>query len=266
MIERPQPRRFWPYVRQFQANQRKTTLFWAIGVTIYCSLIVSIYPSVKDALNISLIPENLRTAFNINDFSQLASFLSSELFGVILPLLLPFYGVITLSNVIAGAEERGRLDILLGLPLPRRTVVLGSFLVVAIGLLLLVALIGCVVWIMASLLNLALPTRNAFEAAIALWPVGLTFSAMALCLSALVRQRSIALGATAATIFLMYLVNVVGRLAPAVGWLQYVSVYKAYGNAVVEGISLPGVAALVAITAGLVIAAMIAFDRRDIYA
>ncbi len=82
----PSPRStFWPYTRfQFFASWRQTS-FWAIGLVIYCGLIVGIYPSVSDAIDISLIPANLRAAFNINDFTQLASFLSSELFGVILP-------------------------------------------------------------------------------------------------------------------------------------------------------------------------------------
>ncbi len=82
-------------------------------------------------IDISLIPANLRAAFNINDFTQLASFLSSELLGVILPLILPFFGIIILSNVVAGAEERGRLDVLLGNPIPRWNLIVGTFAVVA---------------------------------------------------------------------------------------------------------------------------------------
>ena len=106
----------WPYTRFQYGAHRKNAILWTIGLTIYCGLIIAIYPSVSDAIDISLIPENLRAAFNINDFTQLASFLSSELFGVILPLILPFFGIIILSNVVAGAEERGRLDVLLGNP------------------------------------------------------------------------------------------------------------------------------------------------------
>jgi ABC-type transport system involved in multi-copper enzyme maturation permease subunit len=255
-----------PYTRMQFAIHRKTALFWAIGLTIYCSLIVAIYPSVSDAIDISLIPANMREAFNINDFTQLASFLSSELFGVILPLLLPFFGIIALSNVVAGAEERGRLDVLLGNPIPRRHLIVGSYVMVASYLLLLVAVIGTVLWFMATVLDLELSARAAYRAAFALWPVTLAFGALALALSAIVRQRAVALGGTAAAVFLMFLANVVGKLAPPVSGVRYISAHHYYGNAIMDGIWWPGVAALLGAAGLLVTAAVLAFDRRDIYA
>ncbi|MDQ3656005.1 MAG: ABC transporter permease [Chloroflexota bacterium] len=257
---------FWPYTRfQFLASWRSTG-FWMIGLVIYCGLIVGIYPSVSDAIDISLIPANLRAAFNINDFTQLASFLSSELFGVILPLFVPFYGIIALSNVVAGAEERGRLDVLLGNPIPRHHLILGSFLVVAISLFFLVAVIGTVVFSVATALDLELTARQTVRAAFALWPLTLAFSALALAMSSIVRQRSVALGVPAAILFLMYLVNVIGRLAPAVSGIRLASAYHYYGSAIIEGVWWTGAAVLLAATVALVIVAVIMFDRRDIYA
>ncbi len=256
---------FWPYTRfQFFASWRQTS-FWAIGLVIYCGLIVGIYPSVSDAIDISLIPANLRAAFNINDFTQLASFLSSELFGVILPLLLPFYGIIALSNVVAGAEERGRLDVLLGNPIPRRHLILGSFLVVAVFLLFLTAVIGTVVFSVANALDLNLSARQTVRAAFALWPLTLAFSAFALAMSSMVRQRSVALGVPAAILFLMYLMNVIGRLAPSVSGIRFASAYHYYGSSIIDGVWWTGVAVLLA-AATLVVIAAVMFNRRDIYA
>lgn len=257
---------FWPYTRfQFLASWRPTG-FWTIGLSIYCGLIVGIYPSVSDAIDISLIPANLRAAFNINDFTQLASFLSSELFGVILPLLLPFYGIIALSNVVAGAEERGRLDVLLGNPIPRYHLIVGSFLVVAVFLLFLTGVIGIVVFSVANALDLDLTAGQTVRAAFALWPLTLAFGALALTMSSLVRQRSVALGVPAAVLFLMYLVNVIGRLAPAVSDIRFASAYHYYGSAIIDGIWWLGVGILLAAAAVLVATAVVMFDRRDIYA
>lgn len=263
----PTPRStFWPYTRfQFLASWR-TTSFWMLGLIIYCGLIVGIYPSVSDAVDISLIPANLRAAFNINDFTQLASFLSSELFGVILPLILPFYGIIALSNIVAGAEERGRLDVLLGNPIPRYHLILGSFVVVAAYLLFLTAVIGTVVFSVANALDLDLTARQTLRAAFALWPLTLAFSALALAMSSVVRQRSVALGVPAAILFLMYLINVIGRLAPSVSGIRFASAYHYYGSSILEGIWWPGVAVLLAAAATLVGAAIMLFNRRDIYA
>ncbi|MGB3306110.1 MAG: ABC transporter permease subunit [Thermomicrobiales bacterium] len=250
---------------QFRAHWR-TTLFWTIGLSIYAGLIVAIYPSVRGAINLDAIPANLRIAFNINDFTQLASFLSSELLGVILPLILPFYGMIMLSNVVAGAEERGRLDILLGNPIPRWHLILGSFVVAAVFLLGIVLVLGGVVWTVAALLDLDLTITQAIRATFTLWPTALAFSTLALAVSTLVRQRALALGIPAAVVFLMFLLNVIGRLAPAVSWVRYASAYNYYGTAITDGIWWPGMIVLLVATALLLGFALVSFNRRDIYA
>lgn len=257
---------FWTYIRFQARSMRFTVLFWAIGLGIYCSLIVAIYPSVKDVVDISLVPANLREAFNINDFSQLASFLSSELFGVILPILLPFFGIIALSWVVAGAEERGRLDILLGNPIPRWHLVLGSWLVVIMALLALVTLIGTVIFGMATALDLSLTARQAYRAAFALWPVAVVFGSFALAMSATVRTRSVALAVPAAVVFLMFLVNVIARLAPSLSWLRWASAYNYYGNAIVDGLWWIGAGVLLLASVVLLAIATIRFEHRDIYA
>lgn len=257
---------FGPYVRFVARGQRRPTVFWALGLTIYCGLIVLIYPSVKDAIDIAAIPANLRVAFNINDFTQLANFLSSELFGVILPLLLPFYGLIALSSVVAGAEERGRLDVLLANPIPRFHLVIGSFLVAAVYLLVLCGWIGVVIWTVAWSTDVDLTARVAFRSAFALWPVALFFAALALAVGSVVRQRALAIAIPAAVIFLMYLANVVARLAEAVSGLRYASVFNYYGTAVLTGFDWAGAAILWAATAVLVTFAVIAFQRRNVFA
>lgn len=254
------------YVRFQIATSWKTTLFWCIGVTVYCGLLIAIYPSVKDAVDITLIPDNLRSAFNINDFTQLASFLSSELFGVILPILIPFYGIIALSNVVAGAEERGRLDVLLGNPIPRWNLIVGSMLVTALGLLVLVVVIGTVLTSMAAMLDLELRAREAYRAAFALWPLGTAFGGLALALSAMVRQRSVAMGVSAAILFMMFLTNIIARLAPDLSGIRFASAHFYYGTAIIDGLWWSGVATLLGASLALTALATVMFNRRDIFA
>jgi ABC-2 type transport system permease protein len=244
----------------------RTTLFWAVGLSIYTGVLVAVYPSIRGALNLSALPANMRAAFNITDFTQLASFLSAEVFGVILPLLLPFFAMIALSGVIAGAEERGRLDILLGNPLPRWQVVIGSFLVIATYLFAIVIALSAVLWAMAQLLDLSLTFRQAWRATFALWPLAMAFGALSLAASAVVRQRSWALGFPAGILFLMYLLNVIGRLAPVISWTRWFSAYHYYGIAITEGLWWPGMATLIGSALGLAALATALFHRRDIYA
>ena len=254
------------YTRFLFLGEWRTAAFWSFGLSIYAGLIVSIYPSVKDSINFEAIPGNLRTAFNINDFTQLASFLSSQLLGIILPILLPFFGMIKLSNVVAGAEEQGRMDMLLGQPIPRWHLIVANFIVVATFLLGIVVAIGVTVWTVAAALDLELTFNQAIRAAFMLWPTSLAFSALALAVSTMVRQRATALLIPAAFVFVMYLVNVIGRLAPSVSGIRYVSAYNYYGTAITDGIWWPGVSVLLISTSILVAVAIAQFNRRDIFA
>jgi ABC-2 type transport system permease protein len=250
---------------QIRAEWR-ATLYWTIGLCIYAGLVVSIYPSVRSALNLDAIPENLRSAFNITDFTQLAGFLSSQLFGVILPLVLPFYGIVMLSNVVAGAEERGRLDILLGNPIPRAHLVVGAFIVATTYLLAIVIVLGGVVWGVATVLDLDLTMRQAMRATFVLWPTSLAFGTLALAVSTVARQRAVAMGIPAAVVLLSYLALVIGRLAPPVEIARYLSAYNYYGVAILEGVWWLGMAILGLASLTLLAFSVVAFNRRDIYA
>jgi ABC-2 type transport system permease protein len=254
------------YTRHQFRLEWRTTVIWAAGLCLYAGLIVAIFPSVRDAVNIDAIPPHLRLAFNLNDFTQLANFLSSQLLGVILPLLLPFYAMIRLSNVVAGAEEQGRMDILLGNPIPRWQVLIAPWITVGAGLAVVVAAIGVTVWAVAAGLDLALTFGQAMRSALMLWPTAMAFGSLALFCSTCLRQRSTALLIPAATVFIMYLANVVGRLAPDVSWVRYGSAYNYYGTAITDGIWWSGVAVLVGAAIILLAGAIARFDRRDIYA
>ncbi len=188
------------------------------------------------------------------------------MFGVILPLVLPFYGMVMLSNVVAGAEERGRLDILLGNPIPRYQVILGTFLVAATYIFAMVMIFGGVIWTVAAILDLELTIRQALQATFTLWPTALIFGTLALAISTFARQRSVALGIPAAVVLLSYLFLVIGRLAPAVELIRYTSAYNYYGVAIVQGIWWGGMGILAAGIAILLTLAVWGFNRRDVFA
>ena len=254
------------YGRYQLRSELRTSIFWAIGLCLYSALLVSIYPSLRGAVTWNAIPGNLREAFNIADYAKLAGFLSSQLFGVILPLVFPFYAMVYLSNVVAGAEERGRLDVLLGNPIPRRHLILASFAVMAIYGLLIALTIGVVIWTVATMQDVSLGIGPALAAGFALWPVALAFGAFSLLCSAMMRSRAAALGIPAAVVLLSYLLLVIGRLSDPLSLVRYVSAYHYYGVAILDGVWWTGALALVSAALILVALAVTAFDRRDIYA
>ena len=247
-------------------SERRTGLFWLIGFVIYASLIVSVFPSVKGVIDAEELPLRLRLAFNFASFDQLSGFLGTELMGVIMPILLPFFGIIMLSFAVAGAEERGRLDLILANPLPRRAIVLGSTAVAWIWLFAITTATGMTIKMMAIILNIEIGTRTAILGAFALWPLAIAFSALAMLLSAIYRQRSTALAVTGAIVLISYLALVISRLVPSVDWLKYGSAFYFYGTAMTTVFWVGGALVLIGAAVVLTVCAVVMFDRRDIYA
>ncbi len=239
-------------------------LFWTIGVTIYTALMILTFPAFErtGALDVSQYPEAMRDAFNLESMSTIEPFLSSQVYNF-LPLVLMFLPITILAGAIAGAEERGSLDILFGTPLPRVTYVLAYWLAVATMMLLLT--LGLVSWLVAVVIDVDLSFGESMLTALNVFPITMAASSLALLLSAVARQRGIAVGVPAALVFLMYLVDVVGKISETYAPLRNLSAFKAYGDVLQDGMPLPGFALLLAFAIGLTAVAIPAFQRRHIY-
>jgi ABC-2 type transport system permease protein len=241
-------------------------LFWTIGVTLYTALIVSTFPALQDtgALDVSQYPESMREAFNLQSMNTIEPYLSSQVYNY-LPLVLMFIPITIFAGAIAGAEERGALDILFGNPLPRRTYVAAYWLAVAIMMLGLLVVLGAVAWVVAVALDVDLSLGESMSAALNVFPITMAAGGIALALSAAVRSKAIAVGVPAALMFLMYLADIVGKISGRFAAVRDASVFKAYGDPLQEGMPWIGAAVLVAIAIALAALAIPLFQRRDIY-
>lgn len=261
-----QPHRLLIYARHLLGQYRRAAIFWALAVSLYSALMVLAYPAFEDspALDMSSYPEALRKAFNLDNLNLIEPYLSSQFFQMA-PLALSFYPITAFAGAIAGAEERGKLDILLGNPLPRRTVVLATWIAVALALLGILLVLGGTTWLAAVAVGVDLSARESFRGALNLWPICMAFGGLALALSATVRQRGVALGVPILALFLMYLGDVLGKIIASLANVRYASAFKYYGDAIVNGVPWGGAALLAAVALLLLALAIPLFERRDIY-
>ena len=100
-------------------------------------------------------PKGMLEAFSVTDLGDPANYLHSQVFGLA-PLALSFFPILALANALAGAEERGTIDVLLGNPLPRWQLVAGNFVAVAFSLLGICAIVGLLTWGTAVLVDVEL--------------------------------------------------------------------------------------------------------------
>ncbi len=249
--------------------QSRGVIIWGAAIGLYSAALVASFTAIEgsaDQLNqlMEAYPKGMLKAFGITNLGDPANYMHSQVFGLA-PLALAFFPIMVLAGAIAGAEERGTIDVLLGNPLPRWQLVIGNFLAAAISLLAICAVVGLLTWGTAVLVDVELSLRQVADAVLNMWPLCLMFGALALLCSALFHRRGLAIAIPAFLLFGMYLLDTIGRASKDLEDLRPFSVFYYYGSAIEHGIDWThfGVIALVAIALALL--AALVFRRRDIY-
>lgn len=248
--------------------QLRSVIVWGLIVGLYSAALVATFPSLGGQEGLSQImqsyPEGLREAFSLDALGTVEGFLASQVFDLA-PLALAFFTILALAGAIAGAEERGSIDILLGNPIPRWQLVVGSFVATAISFLFILAIVGLLTWLPAYLLDVDLSVQTTAAGVLNLWPICLFFGALALLGSAIFHRRAVAVAIPGILLFVMYLLNVLGDIVDEMEGYQPLSAFYYYGSAIENGIDWANFAGLTAIAAALVLLAILVFRRRDIY-
>jgi ABC-2 type transport system permease protein len=249
--------------------QFRSVIIWGAALGLYSAAMVASFTAIEGSaaqLNqlMEAYPKGMLEAFGVTDLGDPANYLHSQVFGLA-PLALSFFPILALAGAIAGAEERGTIDVLLGNPLPRWQLVAGNFVAVAISLLEICAVVGLLTWGTAVLIDVELSVREVADAVLNLWPICIVFGALALFCSALFHRRSLAIAIPAFLLFGMYLMDTIGRASEDLeDWRPY-SVFKYYGSAIENGIDWTHFGSITLAALVLTLLAALVFRRRDIY-
>jgi ABC-2 type transport system permease protein len=249
--------------------QLRGVLIWGAALGLYSAAMVASFTAIEGSatqLNqlMEAYPKGMMEAFGVTDLGDPANYMHSQVFGFA-PLALSFFPILALANAIAGAEERGTIDVLLGNPLPRWQLVIGNVVATALSLLAICAVVGLLTWGTAVLVDVELSLRRVAEAVLNLWPICLVFGALALLCSALLHRRGLAIAIPAFLLFGMYLIDTVGRASEDLEDLRPVSAFYYYGSAIENGIDWTDFGGIMLVALVLVLLAALGFRRRDIY-
>lgn len=253
--------------RHFASQYLRSGIWWTIGFGLYIAFIVAAYPSFQESGAFSMMdsyPESWRKAFDLDAMTTIGGYLDSQVFSYG-PLVMVFFPIMTFANAIAGAEERGALDIMLGNPIPRPTFVaaiwsafVAVFIATLIG-------IGVITWGSSEAVGAGLSLRSIMSGSLNLLPICLVLGTFALVLSAQLRNRGTVIGIAFGLTFLMYLFDVLGKISSTWKPLGDLSIFRFYGKAIVNGIPWGNSLGLIAASIVLLLIAIVLFDRRDIY-
>ncbi len=253
-------------MRRGLLDNRRAPLIWGGGLGVMSALVVLLYPSIRVSLaeTMDSFPAGVKQAFGITDLGTVEAFLNGEMFSLFLPLAVAYFAIRCVATSIAGAEEHGYLDTLLATPVARRAFVLSAHVTAAILVAAILLVTGVLTAAGGLLAGEPIAIGDLAGALAGVWGLALFFAACATLASGVARRASTVLGVGAGLLGAMYLLDVLGKLAPAVAELRWLSAFRYYGLPLTEGLDVAGLLVLVVAAALLATLGAVLHGRRDV--
>lgn len=262
-----------PVIKWELWQQRWSTAWWSISLVLFIFLTLIFYPTFKDQAtelekSFENIPDSaLQLIGGSSDFFSPVGYLNSQVFFIMLPMLLGILAISVGRKLVAKEEQDHTIEALLARPISRSTLILGKALV-GIKILAIVTIVGAISTIaIAELVQIDVPITNMLVVTLSCFLLSLSFGAIAFMLSSLGKARAVSLGLTSAIAIGGYIVS---SLAGTVTWLEIPSKLFPFhyyeSELILRGTyHWSNMLILLAITVVCGIISWLAFRKRDIY-
>lgn len=253
-------------------QRRWSILWWSLGVCVFIILNLIFYPSIRDQasqLNQSLerLPDAAKSLFSdTSDFLSPVGYLSSQIFYLMLPMLLGILAIGMGSSLIAKEENDGTIELLLSRPISRGRL-LASKAMAGILILFFVGLVALVTTvIISSMVHIEVGLGAIALASFMSMVLALLFGAIAFYMTAIGRKGRLAsIGVAALIAFGGYIITSLVGLASWLKWPDKFLPYHYYhpGDILNGRFSWWNLLGMVAVVATLGVLSWLAFRRRD---
>ena len=255
-------------LRRSLLDRRRALTVWAASVGLTGAFFMLVWPSIDEAIGQALdsYPASVKEAFGITTLDSAEQYLNAELFSLILPFALAVFAVRAVAAAIAGAQERGHLDVLLSAPISRRQLVAATFAAIAVELAAILAAAWALTCLGGVVASADLDAGLAAAGYANVWPLAIFSAGVAMLVTGLSQHAGTVTGVASGVIVAMYVLDLLGRLSDSVEPFRWLSAFQYYGTAAVDGIDPPSFAGLAVAGLALAVAGTILFDRRDLAA
>jgi beta-exotoxin I transport system permease protein len=261
----------WPtslaaLVRSGLHAQRRAPLTWGGGLGAMSALMAAIWPSIEDSMAelIKSYPSGLKEAFGIQQLDSVEKYVDAEMLSLIVPLALAFFAVRCATRATVGAEDRGHLDTLLSLPVSRRVLVASSFVVTGVALAAILAVIWAMTWVTGTIAGTGISASTLAAGLGNVWPLAMAFAGLGVLCAGLLHRPATVTAIATGTLVAMYVIDLAGKLSPAIEPLRAASAFRYYGSAIQNGIDISHVLALTVVAFALAAIGAVRFERRDV--
>ncbi len=236
------------------------------------SIELSVYPTMSksgDSMKSFLdsFPEAFRKMFRMEDYFSGPGFLNTELFSLIIPMVMIGVGLAWGAGATADDEERGTADMLFALPITRSKI-LWSRLIAMISALGLLAVINFInLMIGARIVNMQLTATQVAAGSVGCFLIGMLFASLGALLGALLGKRGASLGIGSGLAILFYVFYTLTALVTRFDFIKPTNPFQwlIEANQLIEGFKWSTNFKFLILSALCAISASWIINRRDIH-
>ena len=261
-----QPRALAAIVRRGLRDHARAPATWGGSLGAMGALMAALWPSIEGSVDqlAESYPDSLLDAFGIGQLDTVEKYIEAEMLSFIVPLALAFFAVRCVAGAIVGAEDRGHLDTLLALPVSRRMLAAGAYVVTGVVVAAILAVIWALTWLVGTLVGTGISATTLAAGLVNVWPLAMAFGGLALLAAGLLHHPATVTAVATGTLVAMYVLDLLGKLADDAEPLRAVSAFRYYGSAIQDGLDISHMLGLT--LAGVLAAAAgaLLFERRDV--
>lgn len=187
-------------------RERRAVLAWGLSLGVLGAALAALHPSIAEALTevSEQYPPELMRAFGVEGLASPEGYVHAELLSFMVPFAAAWYAVRAVLRTTATAEDRGELDLVLALPLPRTALLAGAFAAAAVGTGVLLALTWALTMGGSVAAGTGLEAAPLAAGVLGLWPLAMVAAGTALLATGLLHGASRAGGIAAAALVAGY--------------------------------------------------------------
>jgi len=249
---------------------RRSIFWWGVGLLLLSLYTILAFPTIKETFgDLSLYLDNPLFKAFFRDFRTLATiegYLSIELFSFVMPLLSIAMSIIYFLGLIGREEERGYLELLLSLPVPRWRVAIEKVFAALLAILIIHLAFGLGLWVGGLALKIEVDYLRVGLAILDSLLLGLVFGGLAFFITGIGYGPGVAGGISGGLATAFYLIEAIGVVSEKFKPYRKFSLFYYYGGGrpMVEGLNWSHVSLFIGLTLLMIILGILFFQRRDI--
>lgn len=258
--------------RQTWRMHWKSLLSWGAVLVSMNAIELYIYPSISKSgaamqQFVDAFPDAMKKIFRMSDYFSGPGFLGTELFSLIIPMVMIGVGLAWGSSSTAEDGERGSADLIFTLPISRRTILWSRYIASITALAVLAIINYITIYIGGNMVDLKVGSSNLAAATLTCFLMGLLFSSIGALFGATLGRKGVGLGIGSGIAILLYVLYTVSNLVTKFDFIKPINPFEwaLSADQLVKGLALaPNLKLLFAAIIFIVLASIV-IERRDIH-